>query len=200
MIFVEYIQRDRFMHFEIFSVLGDQAWWVNSDPDSDDEVVAQLARTLRLGPHPAYMAIWRCRGFEKLDEWERYFHSDEARADIRAVASHKAINLSDAGCYDELISGGEFTDGLHYIEYFNPDPSPESLKEAFSARADTFKDGELKLLLRRIGVFGPDPGGMAIWTFPDYKSLEGIVRDTDGQRELGIENSGAYRNWGKEIL
>ena len=200
MIFIEYVQWDRWIHHEIFSVLGDQAWWADTDPESDDDLVGQLARTLRLGPHPSYMAIWRCRGFGKLDEWEKYFRSDEAKKDIRAVASHKAIYLSDAACYDELITGPEIGEGLHYIEYFNTDSPPESLHDEFSNRAAQFEDGSLNLLLRRIGVLGPDPGGMAIWTFPDYQSLEKIARDEEGQQEFGITDAGVYRNWGEEIL
>ncbi len=202
MIYIEYIERDRFMHFEIFRALGDQSWWAASDPDADDEMVAQLGRTLRLGPHPAYMTIWRCRGFDKLDEWEKYLGGDAFRADVRSVASHKAIHLCDAGCYDEVVTGPPIEAGLQYVEYFKPDEesSYQQLKEAHLNRAKIHQKGILNLVLWRIGFLGPYPGGIAIWTFPSYAALEGIVRDDEWQKRLQIVGAGVYRIWGQEIL
>jgi hypothetical protein len=52
-IYVEFIQRDRHMPIEIFRALGDQASWT----DPIDALVLNVGRTLRLGPHPAYMAF-----------------------------------------------------------------------------------------------------------------------------------------------
>lgn len=201
MIYIEYIERDRFMHFEIFRTLGDQSWWSASDPDADDEMVAQLGRTLRLGPHPAYMTLWRCRGFDKLDEWEKYFQSSASRDDVRAVASHKAIHLCDAGCYDEIVTGPRIETGLQYAEYYKPDAnlSRQQLKAVHLDRAKIHTEGALNLVLQRIGYLAPDPGGIIIWTFPNYAALEGIIRDHEWQSRLQIVGAGVYRIWGREI-
>ncbi len=165
-------------------------------------MVAQLGRTLRLGPHPAYMTIWRCRGFDKLDEWEKYLGGDAFRADVRSVASHKAIHLCDAGCYDEVVTGPPIEAGLQYVEYFKPDEesSYQQLKEAHLNRSKIHQKGILNLVLRRIGFLGPYPGGIAIWTFPSYAALEGIVRDDEWQKRLQIVGAGVYRIWGQEII
>lgn len=201
MIYIEYINRDRFMDVEIFRALGDQSWWAEADEEGDDDLVAQLGRTLRLGPYPFYMTLWRCRGLDKLDKWEAHFNSDAALRDNLARASHKAIHLCDAGCYDELYTGPAINHGLQYIEYFKaPDGAGDMIAEAFEKRAEKYTNGTLNLVLQRIGRMGPDPGGMAIWTFPDYAALSPIVRDLEIHKDIEILSMGAYRGWGKEIL
>jgi len=202
MIYIEYIERDRFTDIDIFRALGDQSWWLNADAEGDDDMVAQLGRTLRLGPHPCYMTIWRCRGLSKLDEWEAHFNSDAARKDTHAIASHKAIHLCDAGCYDELITGPSISGGLQYIEYFKASPGADNatIEGSFRSRSNVHAEGKLNLLLNRIGKLGPDPGGMAIWTFPSYAALESISRDTVIDNDIHLVTVGVYRGWGREIL
>lgn len=202
MIYIEYIQRETGVDYEIFTFLGNQSWWAGADSDGDDDLVAQLGRTLRLGPDPAYMAIWRCRGMDKLDEWERYFASSEALRDRHGRASHRAITFAGAGCYDELLTGPAIGDGLQYIEYFVPDKALSSQKVAgfFSQREQQITQGTLNLVLQRIGLLGPDPGGMAIWTFPDFASLETIARQRLSDAPLSITAVGTYRRWGEETL
>lgn len=202
MIYIEYIARDRFMDVDIFRVLGDQAWWSGADDDADDELVAQLGRTLRIGPDPSYMAIWRCRGLDKLDQWETYFHSDEALRNRHGIASHKAIHFVAAGCYDEIFTGPAVADGLHYIEYFKPDIqlTAEDTAKIFAERARKEQKGKLNLVLTRIGLLGPDPGGLAIWTFPDYAAIETLAREDLSGETLKPLTVGIYRPWGEEIL
>ena len=65
MIYVEYIERDRFLPLEIFRQLGDQSAWV----DPDDTLVGSFGRTMRLGPMPSYLAFWKCKGMKRMDEW-----------------------------------------------------------------------------------------------------------------------------------
>lgn len=198
MIYIEYIDRDRFMDPHIFRRLGDQSWWADADAQGDDELVAQLGRTLRLGPHPCYMAIWRCRGLDKLDEWEAHFTSDAAWRDTAALASHRAIHLCDAGCYDELITGPAIRDGLQLVEYFKAAKGlpHDVMKMAYRERAGKHPEGTLNLLIHRIGLMGPEPGGMAIWTFPDYASIDGILRDLATDPEIAFRNVGVYSTWG----
>ena len=202
MIYIEYIQKEAGVDYEIFTFLGDQSWWAGADSDGDDAMVAQLGRTLRLGPEPAYMAIWRCRGLDKLDEWERYFASSEALRDRHGRASHRAITFAAAGCYDELLTGPAVGDGLQYIEFFVPGPGvpPRQNADFFSQREQQVPEGTLNLVLQRIGLLGPDPGGMAIWTFPDFASLESIARQRPVDTPCSITAVGTYRRWGEETL
>ena len=202
MIYIEYIQRKAGVEYEIFTFLGDQSWWAGADSEGDDDMVAQLGRTLRLGPDPGYMAIWRCRGMDKLDEWERYFSSNAALKDRHGRASHRAISFAGAGCYDELLTGPAIGDGLQYIEYFAPDNAvtTQQIADFFSQREKQIKDGVLNLVLQRIGLLGPDPGGMAIWSFPDFASLETIARQQLEDTPVSITAVGTYRQWGREIL
>lgn len=201
-IYIEYIQRKTGVDYEIFTFLGDQSWWTGADSGGDDDMVAQLGRTLRLGPDPGYMAIWRCRGMDKLDEWERYFSSSEALQDRHGQASHRAITFAGAGCYDELLTGPAIGNGLQYIEYFVPDNAIPSQQVTgfFSQREQQVKDGTLHLVLQRIGLLGPDPGGMAIWSFPDFACLETIARQHLTDAPVSITSAGTYRRWGREIL
>jgi hypothetical protein len=202
MIYIEYIERDRFMDVDIFRLLGDQTWWSGADDDADDELVAQLGRTLRIGPHPSYMAIWRCRGFNKMDQWENYFQSDEALRNRQGIASHKAIHFVAAGCYDEIFTGPAIGDGLQYIEYFKPGAQigDEDTAKFFTGRSEKESQGELNLVLRRIGLLGPDPRGIAIWTFPNFTAIERIAREDLSGEIINPVSVGIYRPWGKEIL
>ena len=98
MIYVEYIERDRFMPLEIFRQLGDQSSWTAAE----DALVGSFGRTMRLGPMPSYLAFWQCKGMARMDEWEAHFNSPEAQFDHAEKATHRAIHLQHGGCYDEL--------------------------------------------------------------------------------------------------
>ena len=113
-----------------------------------------------------------------------------------------ACLLCDAGCYDEIVTGPPIETGLQYVEYFKPDEqfNYQHLKEVLLDRAKLHKKGILNLALQRIGFLAPDPGGIIIWTFPNYATLEPIIRDHEWQQRLRIIGSGVYRSWGAEIL
>ena len=71
MIYIEFIERDRFMPIEIFRHLGRQSSdWADS---AADKLVLQIGRTLRLGPMPSYLVFWEINDIGRLDEWEAYF-------------------------------------------------------------------------------------------------------------------------------
>jgi hypothetical protein len=110
--------------------------------------------------------------------------------------------LCDAGCYDEIVTGLPVETGLQYVAYFKPDEqlNYQQLKEVLLDRAKLQKKGILNLALQRIGFLAPDPGGIIIWTFPNYAALEAIIRDDEWQHRLKIIGSGVYRSWGAEIL
>ena len=51
------------------------------------------------------------------------------------------------------------------------------IKKHFAARAKAQKTATLSFVLRRIGMLGPPPGGLAVWSFADYVSLEPFERE-----------------------
>ncbi|MBM3583847.1 MAG: hypothetical protein FJX36_05275 [Alphaproteobacteria bacterium] len=198
MIYVEFIERDRPMPIEIFRALGDQASWV----DPEDELVLNVGRTLRLGPHPAYLAYWRCRGMARLDEWEAHFRSDAGMADAYEMATHRAIHLIHAGCFDEVVVGPRAEGGLQYIEYLDvPRAVPDTaLADHFAARAARHGHARLNHVIRRVGLIGGPLGDMAVWTVADYVALEPLAREAHDDRPFRPRQAGVYRRFGQEIL
>ncbi len=198
MIYVEFIQRDRFVPVELFRALGDQASWT----DPDDELVLNVGRTLRLGPHPAYMAFWRCKGMARLDEWEAHFQSAAGLADSYEQATHKAIHLSDAGCFDEIAAGPRADGGLQYIEFLDVpgDTADTAMAEHFARRAERHVPADLNHVVRRIGLMGGPLGDMAVWTTPDYAGLEPLAREAHPEGPFRPRRAGVYRRFGQEIL
>lgn len=198
MIYVEFIQRDRPMPIEIFRALGDQASW----DDPDDKLVLNVGRTLRLGPHPAYLAFWRCKGMARLDEWEAHFQSDSGRNDVYEMATHRAINLSDAGCFDEVVAGPPAEGGLQYVEFLDaPRAAPDAaMADHFRARATRHSYATLNHVVRRIGLIGGPLGDMAVWTVADYVALEPLARETHADGPFRPRQAGVYRRFGQEIL
>lgn len=200
MIYAEYIERDRHMPVEIFRQLGDQSQsWV--EPDAD-RMILQLGRTLRFGPDPTYLAFWRIAGLERLDDWEDYFSSPAWHDNARSQAMHRAIHIQRAGLYDELIDPQEAGEGVHAVEFIDAprSTSDAALREHYAARAAQHAEGQLNLLLRRVGILGPDPAHLAVWTFPSYVAMDDFLhRDGDGPG-IRVAALGIYRRLGHEIL
>jgi hypothetical protein len=198
-IYIEYVERDRFMPLEIFRYLGNQAAWTAPE----DQLVGSFGRTMRIGPMPSYLAFWKCDGMKRMDEWETHFHSDAGIRDTHELATHRAIHLQKAGCYDEVLTGpAAKQDALFYIEYFAAKSavSNDQIAAHFQKRAKKQSAAALNFVLRRIGRLGPDPGAMAVWSLADYVALEPFTRadlDEDPFRPADI---GVYRWFGKEIL
>lgn len=199
MIYVEYIERDRFMPLEIFRQLGDQSSWTAAE----DSLVGSFGRTMRLGPMPSYLAFWQCKGMARMDEWEAHFNSPEAQFDHAEKATHRAIHLQHGGCYDELVTGPAVDrTKLFCIEYF-PTPSRISSDEImlrYNARAAAHSQAILNFVMRRIGRLGPGPGGLAVWSFADYAALEPFERARDDEDPLRPTEVGIYRWFGREVL
>lgn len=199
MIYIEFFQREPHTPLEVFRHLGDHGAW----GDPEDTLFANLARTMRIGPHPANMAFWQCKGLERLDEWEAFFRSDEGRSDIHEQASLRVLNLMNGGCYDELVEGPRPDGGLQYVEFFDFPPGLDSaeIAEAFAARAEAHGEGTLNLVLRRIGLLSPHHiGDPAVWTFPSYAAAEGIFRERHPEGPLRPIQAGVYRRFGQEAL
>ena len=199
MIYAEYIERDRFMPFEIFRHLADQSAWT----DPTDTLVGSFGRTMRLGRMPGYLAFWKCKGFARLDEWEAHFNSPAAMHDHAERATHKAIHLQYAGCYDEIVEGPPVDrNGLHCIEYFAAPAGigDTAIAKHFRERASRHPAAALSFVLRRIGLLGPDPGHLSVWSFADYATLEPFVRASLDDDPFRPTDVGIYRWFGKEIL
>ena len=198
MIYVEFIRRDRFMPVELFRALGDQSSWI----DPEDALVLSVGRTLRLGPHPAYLAFWRCKGMARLDEWEAHFQSDAGLGDTAELATHKAIHISDAGCFDEVVQGPRAGGGLHYIEFLDVPAATanEALAEHFARRAERHHPAVLNHVVRRVGLLGGPLGDMAVWTVADYVGLEPLARERHAPGPFRPRRAGVYRPFGREIL
>lgn len=199
MIYLEFIERDRHITVEAFRYMGDQRQsWV--DPASD-RMILQLGRTLRFGPMPSYLAFWKISGLERLDAWEAYFGSREWHDNARSQAMHRTIHIQRAGLYDELRERAAIGEGVHVVEFFDaPDALEDTaLGEAFDRRAERH-GGALELVLRRVGVWGPDPAHLAVWTFPSYAAMESLLRDRRIAPHVDVATGGIYRRLGDEVL
>ncbi len=199
MIYIEFIDRDRHTPMEVFRYYADQSSWT----DPEDGLVGLFGRTMRLGPYPAYLAFWKCKGMARMDEWEAYFRSDAYLEHQSELATLQIIHLVRGGCYDVLVEGpAPAPDSLICIEYFG---APAAMADAavvgrFRRREAVGAGACLSFVLRRIGRLGPDPGCLAVWSFADYVTLEAFQRtDLDGD-PLGPVETGIYRWFGRDIL
>lgn len=122
--------------------------------------------------------------------------------DVTKRATFHALNFQRAGLNDELLLAPLPDDGLHFIEFFEAvdDISDDDLREHFAERERAYGDGTLKVLLRRIGLLAPDPGHIAIWSFPDYVAVEPIARECYGDHPLRPCAASLYRNIGFESI
>jgi hypothetical protein len=198
MMYIEYIERDRTMPVEIFRYLGNQesAW----TEGSVDKMVLQLGRTMRLGPHPSYLALWDIPDLKRLDDWEDYFHSPSAGQNRRSQAMHRAIHIQRAGVYDVLADHQMQVHSIFVVEYYQPQGvSAEDALAALQRRAKKHSEVSIAYILMRIGALGPDPPLLAIWNGPSYTAFEQLFRDEESAG-LRLETCGVYRKWGDEIL
>jgi hypothetical protein len=198
MIYVEYIEHDRFLPIQIFHKIGMQDGW-----SSDEDVkVANLGRAERLAPGPSVMCLWRHRGMTRMDEWEASFRTPESRRDPGFQATRLGIHFVEAGLYDEIVGGPPLGGGLHVVEFFAPEDSVEdtAMRDHFGTRAKRHANGTLDFVLRRVGTLGPDPGGLALWTFASYAEAEALLRERHGGHTLRPLRSGLYWNFEDALI
>jgi hypothetical protein len=198
MIYVEYIERDRFMPMDVFMQFGRQSGWSSGE----DRKIANLGRAERIAPAPSVICMWRNRGMARMDEWEESFRGEEAMRDPAAQAVRLAINFVEAGLYDEIVGGPPLGDGLHFVEFFAAEEeiSDAEIRAHFGERAARYPDGRLGFVLRRIGLLGPDPGCLAVWTFPGYAAVEPIARERHGGHPLRPRRAGLYWNFETALI
>lgn len=199
MMYIEYIECDRTTPIEIFRFLGNQgSTWSEG---SADKLVLQLGRTMRLGPHPSYLALWEIPDLSRLDAWEDYFCSPAAAKNHRSQAMHRAIHIQRAGLYDVLYSRpSPEDDTLFVVEYHDPQTSSaEEIVAAMTVRAKTHSRVSMRFVLQRVGALGPEPAVLTIWSGASYVAFEDLFRD-DRMPKLRLETCGVYRKFGEEIL
>jgi hypothetical protein len=197
-IYLEFIERDRWVPIEVFRHNGNQqSAWAEG---SADRMLLQLGRTMRLGPRPSYLCLWDIPDIGRLDAWEDYFHSPAAAQNPRSLAMHRSINIDRAGLYDVLDQGSSLEAPLYIVDYCDPlESDDDSIRQVFAGRTRRHPEATLMRLLRRLGGLGPDPAVLAIWGIASYAAAEPILRDRfpDGLR---LTDLGIYRDFGQEIL
>ncbi|MCI0624128.1 MAG: hypothetical protein L0387_21170 [Acidobacteria bacterium] len=176
MIYIEYYSRRQGIGLKEFY----EAIWKGQDGwgagFQEDQLVWAAARTWRMGPHPAHMGVWYSPnfGFERMDAWERIFRAGEADAYEEPFLRVSEIEM--AGCYDALIEPARVRNANYYAEFFRATGKIADVQKFYQKRAEHYTDFTLILLVHRIGRLGPDPGGLAVWTLPNFASLEKIAR------------------------
>ena len=191
MIYIEFIERDRFMPIEIFHHLGRQSSdWADG---AADKLVLQIGRTLRLGPMPSYLVFWEIDDIGRLDEWETYFGSTEARTNRRSQAMHRAMHIQRAGLYDTLFASKSTNFPLYYLEFYRElDIGPEDeLPPGFTREGLVF-------ILRRVGWLGPEAKALSVWGCNSYRAVERLSRRSiEGALPM---DAGVYKDMGTETL
>jgi len=197
-IYVEFIERDRWMPIEVFRHLGNQkSSWAEG---AVDRMVLQLGRTLRLGPRPSYLCLWDIPDIGRLDAWESYFHSPAALENSRSQAMHRAINIDRAGLYDTLHQGSPMETPIYVVEYCQPtEGAADEIRRSFVDRANRHRQLYLLFLLQRLGHLGPDPALMSIWGAPSYAAAEPLLR-AEAPDNAKVIDVGIYRALGDETL
>jgi hypothetical protein len=194
-IYVEHIRRDPRIAWEVFRHHGHQDW---SSPE--DVMVANLARTMKLGPEPHYMCWWQIAGMARLDAWEEHLKSPEGRLYLADSPVAKVMEFYRCGLYDVALGSGAVPSGLHLVEFFTDDDgSLDAIAEWFTVRARSAPSGRLTYVLRRVGLLAPDPGGIAVWTFGSYAEAEPFVRAGAPPDGCTIVSMGVYRNFGEDV-
>jgi len=200
-IYVEYISRRPQIELADFhrTVKRVQQKWESGF--SEDRLILNAGLTWRLGSGPEYIGVWYTAksGFERLDDWERAFRARGEVGDEATMTRVARIDL--AGCYEALIDPVRARDGVYYLEKFRPAGSAAAIRSFFEERARQHGRLTLNLLIQRIGRLGPPPGGLAVWTLPNFAALGQIAAELDGvSQPLELVEGGVYVDIGMEIL
>lgn len=199
MIYAEYIEHDRFLPIQIFHKFGLQDSW-----SSDEDVkIANLGRAERLAPGPSVICLWRMRGLARMDEWEASFRTPESQRDPMFQATRLAIRFVESGLYDALLGGtAPVGKGLHVVEFFASaeEHADAAIADHFAGRARALGVGTLDLVMRRVGTLGPDPGGLALWTFESYAAAEPLLRARHKGHALRPLRTGLYWNFEDSLI
>ena len=200
LVYIEYISRLPGVDPETFraqAAQGQEGW----DSGYEDELVLSVGRTWRLGPDPGYMTVWHTRnaGLERIDAWDRIFRSGEA--DDLEQAFFQVARIDVAGCYTPLLEPVPARNGTYYAEFFAARDTTDSVRDFYESRAKLHPEFTLNLLVQRIGMLAPEPGGLAVWTIPDFAALDSVATELDGiNAPIRLSAAGTYTDFGSEIL
>jgi hypothetical protein len=190
-IYIEFIERDRFMPIEIFRHLARQSSdWGDGGVD---KLVLQIGRTLRLGSTPSYLVFWEINDIGRLDEWEAYFGSTQALTNRRSQAMHRAMHIQRAGLYDTLFASKSTGYPLYYLEFYREfdDGRQDDLPPGFNREGLVF-------ILRRVGWLGPEAKAISVWGCNSYQAVETLSRRSfKGTVPM---DAGVYKDMGTETL
>jgi hypothetical protein len=201
LVYVEYMSRMPGVDVHEADAALNQAQeaWAAAHPE--DVLLWSAARTWRLGPEPEIVGIWYTpgAGLDRIDAWDRIFRSGVADHHERPARQVSRIDV--AGCYRALRDPVPARGGIYYAEYFRPTGTPGAIRQLYERRLERLPAFALNLLACRIGQLAPEPGGLAVWTIPDFASLAAIATQLDGVREP-VEPCAAatYHDVGQEIL
>jgi hypothetical protein len=205
-IYVEYFSRLPGVDLAEFhrAVAQGQEGWGSSY--QEDRLVWHGGRTWRLGPEPEYVAVWDSPGFgfDRIDAWDRIFRGGGAERHERVF--RRVARIEAAGCYRPLREpvgpvGPDQPARSYYAEFFRATGDLDAVAARYDERARRHERLTLHLLVHRIGRLGPEPGGLAVWTLPDFAALSGIAAELDGVSEpLQLVAAGTYADVGEEIL
>ena len=200
LVYIEYISRLPGIDLETFraqAAQGQEGW----DSGYEDELVLSLGRTWRLGPDPGYMTVWHTRnaGLDRIDAWDRIFRSGEA--DDLEQPFFQVARIDVAGCYNPLLEPVPARNGTYYAEFFAAYDTADAVRSFYESRAKQHPEFTLNLLVQRIGKLAPEPGGLAVWTIPDFAALDSVATELDGvNAPIRLAAAGTYADFGREIL
>jgi hypothetical protein len=202
LVYLEFVSRRPGVGLHEFRsvVAGGQSGW--SGDHGTDIAILNVGRTWRIGPEPEYLTAWYNAeaGLGRLDDWNDVFTS--GTADAYEEPFRLAARIDRAGCYEPLVEPIRGTTGRYLAEWF--DPAPDATRNDLVAFFDERKARhgfELNLLIERIGLLGPDPRGLAVWSLPSFGAMEAIARDLDGLIEPVVPVTATlYADLGQEQL
>jgi len=201
MIYVEFISRRQGIALDDFHtvVRGVQEAWESAH--GADQLILNAGRTWRLGPEPAYLGIWDTgeSGLERLDDWTKAFRQRGKVGDEATMS--RVARIDFAGCYRSLTLPVRAHGAYYYLEFFRPMGSDGGIRSLFHDRAARHTALRLHLVAIRMGRLAPDPGGIAVWSLPDFASLTPLAEEADNCGDtVQVTAAGLYADIGSEIL
>lgn len=195
LIYVEYLRRDRAIPAPVFRHHAKQDWQAEGDV-----MVGNLARTMKIGPEPHHICLWRIASIKRMDEWEDFFRTAEGRAYVIQSPVAAAVDFYQCGLFDIIIEPDIAPGELALVEFFAPgEATADQLARDFRQREANFAGARQTGLLTRLGLMGPEPGGIALWSFRNYTESEPFLRAQNAKYAARIEAAGFYRPLGEDI-